>query len=103
MPFKKGHSKEGGRKKGVENKTTKDIREAFKALIEMNLDNMTDWLKRVAKDNPSRALDHMQGLSEYIIPKLQRTELVGDKDKPIIWQETKSYISDSDTETDPSA
>lgn len=74
MAFAKGHEKKGGRVKGAENKTTKDIKEAFKNLIEMNLDNMTLWLKRVAADDPHKALKIMTDLSEYIIPKLARTE-----------------------------
>lgn len=99
MPFEKGHKKKGGRTKGTENKGTSEIRDAFKALVENNLENMTQWLEKVAEQNPSKALDHINGLSEYILPKLQRTELTGDKDKPIIWQEMKSY-DDSNEETD---
>lgn len=76
MPFKKGKSKTGGRNEGVQNKKTKEVRAAFKQLIEDNLDNMTQWLEDVAKDDPSKALTHIQGLSEYILPKLQRTEVV---------------------------
>lgn len=77
MPYEKGHKKIGGRKKGSENKTTKDIREAYRQLIENNLDNMTSWLKTIASKNPEKAIYILSDLSEYVLPKLQRTEHVG--------------------------
>ena len=75
MPFEKGHKHGKGRPKGSENKNTKDIREAYKKLVEGNLENMTEWIKRVAEKNPAKAFELMNGLSEYILPKLQRTEI----------------------------
>mgnify|MGYP000745758712 FL=1 len=76
--FKPGQSgNPNGRKKGVPNKQTKEIREAYQRLTENNLDNMTIWLSQVAGDDPAKALDIMLRLSEYIIPKLARQEVVG--------------------------
>lgn len=75
MPFEKGHKLGKGRPKGVPNKDTKEIREAFQMLIEENLDNMTEWLKRVADKNPAKAMELINGLSDYVIPKLNRTEV----------------------------
>jgi hypothetical protein len=46
-------------------------------LVENNLDNMTQWLEDVAEDNPKEAIQLMLKLSEYIIPKLARQEVVG--------------------------
>ena len=43
----------------------------------MNLENMTTWLAMVAAEDPEKAMDLMLKLSEYIIPKLARQELVG--------------------------
>ncbi len=48
--------KKGGRKKGIPNKVTGEIRQAYKQLIEDNLSNIEDWLHRTAKDHPERAL-----------------------------------------------
>ena len=59
------------------NKTTKEIREAYQKLTENNLDNMSIWLAAVAAENPEKALDIMIKLSEYVIPKLARQEVVG--------------------------
>ena len=66
-----------GRKPGTLNKNTKQIREAYQKLTEDNLDNMTLWLHQIAADDPAKAMDLMLRLSEYIIPKLARQELVG--------------------------
>lgn len=72
----RGGAREGaGRKKGVPNKDTKEIREAFQKLIEDNLENMTEWLMRVAEKNPAKAIELINGLSDYVIPKLSRAEV----------------------------
>jgi hypothetical protein len=78
MPFKPGQSgNPEGRPKGTKNKNTKIVRQAFQQLTEDNLENMTIWLSQVASEDPSKALDIMLRLSEYIIPKLARTEVTG--------------------------
>jgi hypothetical protein len=80
MAAQKGHEKEGGRLKGTQNKATKDIKEAYRLLIEKNLDNLTGWLEKIAKENPEKAIKILSELSEYVIPKLARTDLTsGDK------------------------
>jgi hypothetical protein len=66
-----------GRPKGAGNKVTTKIKEAYQKLVEGNLDNMTEWLGEVADENPKEAMDLMLKLSEYIIPKLARQEMVG--------------------------
>tara|TARA_R110000824_G_scaffold369318_1_gene558780 strand:- start:234 stop:521 length:288 start_codon:yes stop_codon:yes gene_type:complete len=78
MPFEKGNSL-GGRKKGAPNSTTKEIKEAYQMLVESNLDNMSRWLADVAGDDPKQALELMLKLSEYMIPKLARQEIVGNE------------------------
>jgi|SRR6185437_3733145 len=79
MAAQKGYEKIGGRQPGTENKVTKDIKEAFRQLIDNNLDNMSIWLAKVAEKNSEKALMLMINLSEYIVPKLLRTEI---KDTP---------------------
>ena len=66
-----------GRPKGTKNKNTQQIREAYQLLTEQNLDNMNRWLQQTAHEDPAKAMDLMLKLSEYIIPKLARTELTG--------------------------
>lgn len=45
----------------------------------------------IVPPSPEKALDIMQKMAEYNIPKLARTELVGDADKPVLhlykWQD----------------
>ena len=69
--------KTGGRKAGTPNKTTAEIREAFNELISLNLPKLSNWLDRVAADDPEKALDIIIKFSDFIIPKLQRTEIKG--------------------------
>lgn len=79
MSFKGGDENinRAGKKPGTQNKTTRKVREAYQNLVEMNLDNMSIWISQVAGDDPKAALELMIKLSEYIIPKLARTELSG--------------------------
>jgi len=71
----KNGNKTGGRKKGVPNKTTKEIRESFQCFVEDNVDNFQEWLERVAETNPAKAIELVNNMSEYILPKLSRSEI----------------------------
>lgn len=66
-----------GRPKGMPNKATSKVREAIAELLERNAGSMDRWLNEVADKDPYKALDLMQKLSEYHIPKLARTEVTG--------------------------
>lgn len=79
--FKQGESgNPNGRAAGTPNKVTRDIKEAYKQLIENNLENLTKWLEAVAKENPEKAIRILSELSEYVVPKLARTDITtGDK------------------------
>jgi len=81
--------KTGGRTKGKENKNTADIKQAYQSLLENNLSNIEIWLSTVAKDNPSKALDFMLRLSEFIVPKQKAIEFkepaTPEKRNVIIW------------------
>ena len=77
MKFEKGHKKVGGKQSGTPNKATKDIKEAYRQLIERNLDNLTGWLETIAAKDPEKAIRILNDLSEYVIPKLAREEFTG--------------------------
>ena len=81
-------SNTGGRPKGATNKVTRDIRSAYQQLVEFNLENMSLWLAAIAADNPEKAFELMIKLSEYVIPKMQRTEVTG-KDGADLFKELK--------------
>jgi len=70
-------SNPGGRPVGSKNKATQAIRVAYQNLVELNLENMSTWIQQVAADNPKEAFDLMIKLSEYVLPKLARTEVTG--------------------------
>jgi hypothetical protein len=79
----RGRKTGGGSRKGKPNKATADVREAFRRLIEGNSGNLESWLKRVARKNPSKALEVVGKLAEFIVPKLARTEVSGPNGQPI--------------------
>jgi hypothetical protein len=80
-----------GRPPGAVNKVTRDFRATVNALLEANSENVSKWLTQVAEGDaekeiradPGKALDLMAKLAEYAAPKLNRTEIAGDPDKPL--------------------
>ena len=88
--------KTGGRKPGVPNKATKEAREAVQAILDSNLPFIQSWIqstadgifddqsgKWIVAPNPAKACDIVQNMVEYAVPKLARTEVVGDEQKPV--------------------
>jgi hypothetical protein len=67
-----------GRPKGAEGKVTKTAREIFTAFIEGNAARVQQLWDRVARNNPAKALAIYAKLAEFVMPKLQRTELSGE-------------------------
>lgn len=79
----------GGRPKGSPNRATADVRAAIAVFAEGNVHNLAKWIKEVAegsegnRPDPAKAADLYLKAIEYHIPKLARTEVTGDSDKPI--------------------
>lgn len=90
--------KTGGRVAGTPNKATKQAREAFAGLVDGNAHKFEEWLESIAngipltdkegnivykndipvyivQPSPKDALDMVQKIAEYHIPKLARTEV----------------------------
>ena len=91
----KTRKKTGGRVAGTPNKVTQEAREAVKALLDANLPFLQTWLQNTAEGlfddqsgkwivppNPGKACDIVQNMVEYAVPKLARTEVVGDEKAP---------------------
>lgn len=94
--------KTGGRKPGTPNKVTADMREAFRMLVEGEVDQLREALHEVRfgtviekqtdqgtvigrlNADPKGYLDVIAKLSEFCIPKLGRTELAGDQGGPVV-------------------
>jgi len=79
----KGKKTGGGSRKGKPNKATADVRASIAQLLEHAAPLMVTWLDRVALTDPAKALDIVGRMTEYHIPKLQRTEIGGLGGRPI--------------------
>jgi hypothetical protein len=76
-----------GRPRGSPNKATRDVRAVFSAFVEANAEKAQKLFDRVAARDPAKALDLLARLAEFVIPKLARTDLIGDtalKDTSVI-------------------
>jgi hypothetical protein len=69
--------KTGGRQKGVPNKITTEIKEMFKEIVEGNLSKLESDLHELT---PKERIDAIIKLSEFIVPKLQRSSIDFDKE-----------------------
>jgi hypothetical protein len=78
----KGH-KTGGRAAGTPNKASAQAREAIALFVDGNAHRLQEWLDRIAEEDPKRAFELFQSVIEYHVPKLGRTEHVGDANAPI--------------------
>lgn len=90
--------KTGGRKKGVENKVTTDIRDKFNQLLTENLETISDDLKSL---NPKDRINILLQLSKFVIPQLKATEIISNTESEspkinIIYSDDKSNLSDND-------
>jgi hypothetical protein len=86
--------KGAGRPAGSPNKATSMAREAIAKFVDGNAHKMQEWLIAVAEGkqddegnyivnpNPEKAFVMLQTVMEYHVPKLARTEVVGDEKAP---------------------
>ena len=103
MSIKQQTNNPKGRPKGSPNKSTAAAREAIAQFVEGNAYKMQEWLEQVATGvkneddkfivlpNPEKAFGMLQSVMEYHLPKLARSEHIGDETKPIThiykWQD----------------
>ncbi len=98
-PFKKGEDprrnmsgpnanpekKKPGRKPGMPNKTTVQLREAFTRLVEGNVDRVQAWLDEIAEnDGALQAMKVYLDLAEFCVPKMARIEHTGKDGAPFV-------------------
>lgn len=78
MGFEKGRPKSGGRKKGTANAVTKDLRERIRELLESQFEQVAADLAGL---DPKDRVHAWLKMSEFVLPKLQRSETVIDFSK----------------------
>ncbi len=89
--------KTGGRVAGVPNKATTQARFAIAKLVDDNAERLQGWLDDIAHDpnhGPVVAWKCLMDVVEYHIPKLARTELVGDGGGPVEVKEIRRVVID---------
>jgi len=82
----KSRKKTGGRVAGTPNKSTALAREAIARFVDGNSHKLQEWLDEIAmneKLGPKVAFDCFMQVAEYHVPKLARTEHIGDDDQPV--------------------
>lgn len=72
-----------GRKKGVPNKATADVRACVAGIAQNLAPEVEGWIRKGAKKNPLGAAHLLAQLLEYHIPKLARTEVTGEGGGPL--------------------
>jgi hypothetical protein len=90
MGFEKGN-KLGGRRPGAMNRSTEQAKITIARLANKGLDNITEDLEKIRKENPIEAAKLYLKLLEYIVPKKSAIELKGEI-KQQIQQVTVSVI-----------
>ena len=75
MSRTKGVPKTGGRTKGTPNKVTKDVRQLLSDIVESNISNIENDLKKLSS---KERLQIITGLLPYVVPK--KTELALEDD-----------------------
>jgi hypothetical protein len=95
MSIKQQTNNPKGRPAGSPNKSTAAAREAIAKFVDGNAHKMEEWLVQVATGvkndedkyivlpNPEKAFGMLQSVMEYHVPKLARTEVIGDEDQPM--------------------
>jgi hypothetical protein len=69
MSRTKGAAKSGGRKQGTPNRTTKEARALFVQIMNNEIPNIEDALKKIKAESPAKYIDALAKLFQYTIPK----------------------------------
>ena len=69
------HAKAGGRKKGVSNKVTTDVRERFQMLIEGNMERLQQDFEEL---KPVERVKYTLEMAKFCLPTLKSIDYVGE-------------------------
>lgn len=86
-----------GRPPKASNVVTREMRELIRQTLDGFVDRIPALLSDVAETNPAAAIDRFIALSEFCIPKLNRTEHVGDSKQPIVFGVAREIIDNAAT------
>ena len=67
-------TKTGGRAKGTENRTTREIRDHFASFLHYASPEIVTLWKKLAEESPKDALDAINKFADFVLPKLARVE-----------------------------
>ena len=81
MPFEKGHKKLGGRKQGIPNKSTTQIRELLNSVLQEEIERIPEHFNAIT--DPKQRLDALAKLLPFIAPKMQSIKEVKQEDNQI--------------------
>lgn len=87
-----------GSRKGVQNRSTKQVREAFRLLIDNNLERMQADLDSL---EPKERLMIIIQLSKFVLPQLQAVSVkdITEKQRPVILLDTSLITNSIENET----
>jgi len=72
-----------GRPKGSENKARAVHRQFWQEVLDQEGDNIKESLQQVRENDPAAYLKIVVSLTEFVMPKLSRTELTGTEGETI--------------------
>lgn len=75
MPFEKGHNLSNGRPKGSINRSTEQAKLTLARLANKGLDNITEDIDKIRKENPIKAAEIYLKILEYVVPKLKSVDM----------------------------
>ena len=77
-----GNSYSNGRPKGVPNKTTSEIREAFANLLKGREEELNDALNKLRDKDPKAYLEMYVKIPQRFVPEVSRAEITGQDGEP---------------------
>ena len=83
MPFAKGNKLGKGRPAGGLNRSTEQAKLTIARLANRGLDNISEDLEKIRKEDPLEAAKLYLKLLEYIVPKKAQMEISGQLDQRI--------------------
>lgn len=83
-----------GRKLGIPNKATSEMRDFWETFCKGNQDNLKIWIEQIAEVDPAKAFKLVLDACEYFTPKIARTELTSKDGAPLISTLINQLVSD---------